>query len=94
MLWYFLQASIVFAVMAANIHWQITENPYLSAGAGFLAAYGTTGLINRMIDRGIGALAAGHADGTSGQETPLSRIHPNVAQHLTNAKPQRRALSI
>jgi hypothetical protein len=33
-MWFVLQGSIIFAVCAANIHWQITPNGYLAAMAG------------------------------------------------------------
>jgi hypothetical protein len=42
MKWYLLQSSIIFAVMASNIHWHWTPNGYLAALAGGVLAYGVT----------------------------------------------------
>jgi hypothetical protein len=41
-MWYVAQGAIVFAVIASNIHWHWTPNPYLAAGVGWLTAYFTT----------------------------------------------------
>jgi hypothetical protein len=41
-MWYVFQGAIMFAVIASNIHWQWTPNPYLAAGFGWLAAYFVT----------------------------------------------------
>ena len=44
---YFLfQSSIIFAVMASNIHWQWTPNGYLAGLIGVGLAYGLTRLLN------------------------------------------------
>jgi hypothetical protein len=40
---YLLQCLIIFAVVASNIHWQWTPNPYLAAGLGALLAYAVIG---------------------------------------------------
>jgi hypothetical protein len=39
-MWFLLQSTIIFAVMASNIHWHWTTNPYLAgmAGAGLACA--------------------------------------------------------
>ena len=49
-MWYALQCSIMFAVVASNIHWQWTPNPYLAAVAGWLAALIVTGFIVGRIE--------------------------------------------
>jgi len=33
-MWFLLQGTIIFLVMASNIHWLWTPNPYIPAGAG------------------------------------------------------------
>jgi hypothetical protein len=38
-MWYIFQGFIIFAVVASNIHWQWTPNPYLASVCGGLAAY-------------------------------------------------------
>lgn len=42
MLWMVTQATIAFAVVASNIHWQWTPNGYLAVGLGIALAYGVT----------------------------------------------------
>jgi hypothetical protein len=37
-MWYLIQASTMFAVMASNIHWQWTPNGYLAGILGYVAA--------------------------------------------------------
>ena len=46
-MWLIFQGLIVFAVVSANIHWQITPNPVLPAAWGFMLAYGLTWLLIR-----------------------------------------------
>ena len=48
---YLLQGLIVFAVVASNIHWQWTPNPYIPPLFGFILAYGVTWLIVEFRDR-------------------------------------------
>jgi hypothetical protein len=39
---YLIQGIIIFAVVASNIHWQWTTNPYLASGLGMLLAWMVT----------------------------------------------------
>jgi hypothetical protein len=48
---YLLQALIIFAVIASNIHWQWTPNGYLPAGIGVLLAWIVTWLVVSVRDR-------------------------------------------
>lgn len=49
-MWYLFQGSIIFAVVASNIHWQWTPNQYLPAVLGFVAALlVTVGLSNLLL---------------------------------------------
>ena len=48
---YVLQSAIIFAVMAFNIHWQWTPNPYVAGLYAIGAAVGTTALVNWIADR-------------------------------------------
>ena len=48
MMWFLFQSSIIFAVMASNIHWGWTPNPYLAGLIGVVLAYGLTSLINAI----------------------------------------------
>ena len=48
-LWYVLQGSIIFAVVASNIHWQITPNGYLASLIGIGLAMAATGAINQLL---------------------------------------------
>jgi hypothetical protein len=41
-LWFLIQSSIIFAVIASNIHWQWTPNTYLAGLIGAALAYGVT----------------------------------------------------
>jgi hypothetical protein len=43
--WFLLQSLIVFAVVASNIHWGWTPNPYIPALLGAGLAYGATQLL-------------------------------------------------
>jgi hypothetical protein len=45
------QGVIIFAVVASNIHWHWTPNPYLASAAGVLAAYLATLAVDRLIHR-------------------------------------------
>jgi hypothetical protein len=47
-MWFLLQASIIFAVVASNIHWHWTPNGYIPALLGIGLAYGLTLLINAI----------------------------------------------
>ena len=44
-----LQASIVFAVCASNIHWHWTPNGYLASLIGVGLAYGATWLVTALL---------------------------------------------
>jgi hypothetical protein len=44
--WFLFQSTIIFAVMASNIHWQWTPNGYLAGLMGVGLAYGVTALLN------------------------------------------------
>src|SRR5712664_4015412 len=48
--WRLFQLLIVFAVGAANIHWQWTPNPWVIGFLGVLAAMIATALLSRLID--------------------------------------------
>ena len=49
-MWFLLQGSIVFAVMASNIYWQWTPNPYLAGVLGFVVALlATVGVSNLLL---------------------------------------------
>jgi hypothetical protein len=49
-MWYLLQASIIFAVVASNIKYQWTRNGYLAGLIGVGLAYGTVRAVKRMED--------------------------------------------
>jgi hypothetical protein len=38
-MWFLFQILIVFAVIASNVRWHWTANPYIPAGAGLLLAW-------------------------------------------------------
>ena len=42
MLWRIVQLSVAFAVYAANIHWQWTDNGYIVGAWAFMASYTVT----------------------------------------------------
>jgi hypothetical protein len=44
-MWFLLQASIIFAVVASNIHFHWTSNGYLAGLIGVGLAYGVTWLV-------------------------------------------------
>jgi hypothetical protein len=48
---YPLQSLIIISVVAPNIHWQWTPNPYIPAGAGLLLAWVLTWLMTRLRNR-------------------------------------------
>lgn len=48
-LWYFLQGSIIFAVVSSNIVYQWTPNKYLAGLLGALTAFVATALIGNLI---------------------------------------------
>jgi uncharacterized membrane protein YgaE (UPF0421/DUF939 family) len=47
-MWYVIQALIVFAVMASNVHYQWTPNPLLAGIIGFGAAWLVTWLAFKL----------------------------------------------
>ena len=49
-MWYVLQSSIMFAVIASNQTWHWTPNGYLAAIIGISAAFVATGLLMRLKD--------------------------------------------
>ena len=55
-MWFIIQSTIIFAVIASNIHWHWTPNPYLAGLIGAGLAYGVTRLRS---------LARGSAPGTA-----------------------------
>ena len=44
-MWFLFQGSIIFAVVASNIRWKWTPNPYLAGLIGVGVAYGLTRLL-------------------------------------------------
>jgi len=50
-MWYLLQSSIIFAVVASNIHWQWTPNGYLAGLIGIVLAYGLTLLLSACLGK-------------------------------------------
>ena len=48
-MWFLLQSSVMFAVMASNITWHWTPNGYIPALAGAVLAYGATALLGYLI---------------------------------------------
>jgi hypothetical protein len=49
-MWFFLQSSIIFAVVASNIRWHWTPNTYLASILGILAALLLTAGLNKLIE--------------------------------------------
>jgi hypothetical protein len=45
-MWFLLQISIMFAVMASNVYWEGTPNKYLAGLIAVGCAYGATMLLN------------------------------------------------
>ncbi len=53
-MWFILQGSIVFAVVASNIHWGWTPNPYIPALLGGGLAWLVTLAVARVHERLLG----------------------------------------
>jgi hypothetical protein len=49
--WFLFQILIVFSVIASNVYWHWTPNPYVPAGAGLLLAWVLTWLVTRLRNR-------------------------------------------
>jgi hypothetical protein len=49
-MWLILQVLIAFAVLSANIYWQITPNGLVAALGAFGLAYSVTWLLSRLLD--------------------------------------------
>jgi hypothetical protein len=47
-MWFLIQSSIIFAVMASNIRWHWTPNGYLAGLIGAVLAYGATVLLSYL----------------------------------------------
>jgi hypothetical protein len=47
-MWFIFQSTIIFAVVASNIHWQWTPNGYLAGAIGVALAYGLTVALNGL----------------------------------------------
>lgn len=47
-MWFLLQGSIMFAVVASNIHWQWTPNGYLASAIGAGLAFTLTAGLNKL----------------------------------------------
>lgn len=47
-MWFLLQSSIIFAVVASNIHWQWTPNGYLAGAIGVGLAFLVTACWNGL----------------------------------------------
>ena len=50
-MWYAFQGSIMFAVMASNIHWHWSRNVYVAAFATYIVAGWATVLVNPLSGR-------------------------------------------
>ena len=50
-MWFLFQGSIIFAVVASNIRWKWTPNPYLAGFIGVGLAYGLTRLLGARLWR-------------------------------------------
>jgi hypothetical protein len=48
-MWFLFQASIIFAVVASNIHWEWTPNKYLAGMIGAGLAFAATAAINQLL---------------------------------------------
>jgi hypothetical protein len=48
-MWFIFQSSIIFAVMAANIHWKLTPNPYVAGLLATGAAFFATHFLNELL---------------------------------------------
>ena len=49
-MWRFLQSCIIGAVMAANIYWKWTPNPYAAGFLGALCAFLVTWIVSKAYD--------------------------------------------
>ena len=49
-MYFLLQSSIIFAVMASNIRWHWTPNGYVAPVLGFIAALLATVALSRLIE--------------------------------------------
>jgi hypothetical protein len=58
-MWYLIQAAIVFAVMASNVHWHWTPNSLLASVIGFAAAWLVTWLFIGWSPRGYAVAGVG-----------------------------------
>ena len=45
LIWFLMQSAVVFAVVASNIRWEWTPNPFLAVLMGVGLAYGLTRLL-------------------------------------------------
>jgi hypothetical protein len=54
-MWYLLQGSIIFAIVASNIHWQWTPNHYVPAVLGIAAAAVISGMVQSFLEWWRGA---------------------------------------
>lgn len=48
-MWFLLQGSIIFAVIASNIHWKWTPNGYVAGLLGAVLAYVATALLSELL---------------------------------------------
>lgn len=48
-MWFLLQGSIVFAVMASNIYWEWTPNGYLASLIGIGLAFAVTMMVSQLL---------------------------------------------
>jgi len=46
-MFFLIQSSIMFAVIASNIHWEWTPNPYVASLIGIVLAYVATALLSQ-----------------------------------------------
>lgn len=78
--WIALQCLTAFAVVSANIYWEITPNPYLAGFAGWGAAYGVTWLITewslRRAARRVRRISAGEQASRDDLRLPRVYRHP------------------
>jgi hypothetical protein len=49
-MWLIIQLLVAFAVLSANIYWQLTPNGVVAALGAFGAAYSVTWLLSRLLD--------------------------------------------
>lgn len=48
-MWLLFQLLVMFAVLSANIYWELTPNGYLASGIALGVAFGLTWLINWLL---------------------------------------------